>query len=161
MPGRVHLDGIDRRILRLLQEDGRRRNVDLAEALNLTPAPCLRRVKALERAGVIRTYVALVDPNLVGLMLTAIVEIKLVSQARARSDSFEKEVSKFACVLECYQVTGDWDYILKVMITDLRDFQAFLVDRLTSLPEVQNLKSTIVLKSVKNTTSIAVPPNDK
>ena len=150
------LDGTDRRILRLLQEDGKRSNVDLAEAIHITPAPCLRRVKVLERSGVIRKYVAVVDPSALGLTLTAIVEIKLASQARERSESFERHVSKLANVLECYQVTGDWDYILKVIIPNLRDFQAFLVDELTALREVQNLKSTIVLRSVKNTTSLVI-----
>ena len=156
MAAAVQVDETDRRILRLLQEDGRQRNVDLAGAIHMTPAPCLRRVKALEQAGVIRKYVALVDPNLVGLTLTAIVEVKLVAQSRERSDSFEKELSKLANVLECYQVTGEWDYVLKIIITDLRDFQAFLVDRLSALPEVQNVKSSIVLKSVKNTTSLVI-----
>jgi len=153
---RKGLDATDKRILTFLQEDGRRRNTDLADALHITPAPCLRRVKALEECGVIRKYVALVEPELVGLTLTAIVEVKLVSQTRKQIESFETAVSKLANVQECYLVTGEWDFILKVVVSDLPAFQKFLLDRLTSLREVQSLKSNIVVKSTKCTTTLAI-----
>jgi Lrp/AsnC family transcriptional regulator, leucine-responsive regulatory protein len=150
------LDATDKRILTILQEDGRRRNTDLADALHMTPAPCLRRVKALEECGVIRKYVALVEPQLVGLTLTAIVEVKLVSQTRKQIESFETAVAKLANVQECYLVTGEWDFILKVVVSDLQAFQKFLLDRLTSLREVQSLKSNLVIKSTKCTTTLAI-----
>jgi Lrp/AsnC family transcriptional regulator, leucine-responsive regulatory protein len=113
-------DATDKRILTILQEDGRRRNTNLADAFHITSAPCLRRVKALEECGVIRKYVALVEPQLVGLTLTAIVEVKLVSQTRKQIESFETAVSKLANVQECYLVTGEWDFILKVVVSDLQ-----------------------------------------
>jgi Lrp/AsnC family transcriptional regulator, leucine-responsive regulatory protein len=151
------IDPTDKRILAILQEDGRRRNTELADAINMTPAPCLRRVKELEESGVIRKYVALVEPRLVGLNLTALIEVKLVSQTQPRLESFERAVSKLPNVLECFLVTGDWDYVLKVVVGDLDEYQKFLVTQLTSLRDVQNLKSTIVMKSVKQTTAIHLP----
>jgi Lrp/AsnC family transcriptional regulator, leucine-responsive regulatory protein len=151
------IDPTDKRILAILQEDGRRRNTELADAINMTPAPCLRRVKELEESGVIRKYVALVEPRLVGLNLTALIEVKLVSQTQPRLESFERAVSKLPNVLECFLVTGDWDYVLKVVVGDLDEYQKFLVTQLTSLRDVQNLKSTIVMKSVKQTTALHLP----
>jgi Lrp/AsnC family transcriptional regulator, leucine-responsive regulatory protein len=151
------IDSTDKRILAILQEDGRRRNTELADAINMTPAPCLRRVKELEESGVIRRYVALVEPRLVDLNLTALIEVKLVTQTQARVESFERTVSKLPNVLECFLVTGDWDYVLKVVVHDLDEYQKFLVTKLTSLRDVQNLKSTIVMKSVKQTTALHLP----
>jgi Lrp/AsnC family transcriptional regulator, leucine-responsive regulatory protein len=151
------IDSTDKRILAILQEDGRRRNTELADAINMTPAPCLRRVKELEESGVIRRYVALVEPRLVDLNLTALIEVKLVTQTQARLESFERTVSKLPNVLECFLVTGDWDYVLKVVVHDLDEYQKFLVTKLTSLRDVQNLKSTIVMKSVKQTTALHLP----
>jgi Lrp/AsnC family transcriptional regulator, leucine-responsive regulatory protein len=151
------IDPTDKRILAILQEDGRRRNTELADAINMTPAPCLRRVKELEESGVIRRYVALVEPRLVDLNLTALIEVKLVTQTQARLESFERTVSKLPNVLECFLVTGDWDYVLKVVVHDLDEYQKFLVTKLTSLRDVQNLKSTIVMKSVKQTTALHLP----
>jgi Lrp/AsnC family leucine-responsive transcriptional regulator len=154
MASSLLIDPTDKRILTILQEDGRRRNTELADAINMTPAPCLRRVKELEERGVIRKYVALVEPRLVGLNLTALIEIKLVSQTLPRLESFERTVSKLPNVLECFLVTGDWDYVLKVVAGDLDEYQTFLVTQLTSLRDVQSLKSTIVMKSVKQTTAL-------
>jgi Lrp/AsnC family transcriptional regulator, leucine-responsive regulatory protein len=150
------IDPTDKRILAILQ-DGRRRNTELADAINMTPAPCLRRVKQLEESGVIRKYVALVESRLVGLDLTALIEVKLVSQTQARLESFERTISKLPNVLECFLVTGDWDYVLKVVVGDLDEYQKFLVTQLTALRDVQNLKSTIVMKSVKQTTALHLP----
>jgi len=93
------IDPTDKRILAILQEDGRRKNTDLADAINMTPAPCLRRVKELEESGVIRKYVALIEPRLVGLKLTALIEVKLVAQTQSRLESFERTVSKLPNVL--------------------------------------------------------------
>jgi Lrp/AsnC family transcriptional regulator, leucine-responsive regulatory protein len=151
------IDPTDKRILAILQQDGRRRNTELADAINMTPAPCLRRVKELEESGVIRKYVALVEPRLVGLNLTALIEVKLLSQTQARLESFERTISKLPNVLECFLVTGDWDYVLKVVVGDLDEYQKFLVTQLTALRDVQNLKSTIVMKSVKQTTALHLP----
>lgn len=157
MPAAIQLDETDKRILRILQEDGRRRNTDLADAIGMTPAPCLRRVKALEESGLIRKYVALLDPPLAGQTLTVIVEIKLVTQTIERIKAFEKAMLILPNVLECYLVTGDWDYVLKICVRDLDEFQNLLVQRLTSLREVQSLKSTIAMKCVKQTTALHIP----
>jgi Lrp/AsnC family transcriptional regulator, leucine-responsive regulatory protein len=151
------IDPTDKRILAILQEDGRRKNTELADAINMTPAPCLRRVKELEQSGVIRKYVALVEPRLVGLNLTALIEVKLVSQTQPRLESFERAVSRLPNVLECFLVTGEWDYVLKVVASDLDEYQQFLVTKLTSSRDIQSLKSTIVMKSVKQTTALQVP----
>src|SRR5215469_13250328 len=120
------IDPTDKRILTILQEDGRRRNTDLADAINMTPAPCLRRVKELEETGVIRKYAALVEPRLVGLNLTALIEVKLGSQTQSRLESFERTISKLPNVLECFLVAGEWDYVLKVVVGDLDEYHKFL-----------------------------------
>jgi Lrp/AsnC family leucine-responsive transcriptional regulator len=151
------IDPTDKRILAILQGDGRRRNTELADGINMTPAPCLRRVKELEDSGVIRKYVALVEPRLVGLNLTALIDVKLVSQTQSRLESFERAIAKLPNVLECFLVTGDWDYVLKVVVGDLDEYQKFLVTQLTSLRDVQSLKSTIVMKFVKQTTALHLP----
>jgi Lrp/AsnC family transcriptional regulator, leucine-responsive regulatory protein len=151
------IDPTDKHILAILQEDGRRKNTELADAINMTPAPCLRRVKELEQSGVIRKYVALVEPRLVGLNLTALIEVKLVSQTQPRLESFERAVSRLPNVLECFLVTGEWDYVLKVVASDLDEYQQFLVTKLTSSRDIQSLKSTIVMKSVKQTTALHLP----
>jgi Lrp/AsnC family leucine-responsive transcriptional regulator len=150
------MDAIDRKILTILQADGRISNQDLADRVGLSPSPCLRRVKALEAGGMILRYVALVDPHAAGLGLQAVVEVRLDRQTTDSVARFEKEILKFPQVLQCDLIAGDWDYALRVVARDLDDFREFCVHRLARIPGVGNVKSNISMKQVKYST--ALPP---
>jgi len=149
------LDKIDRHILRVLQRDARISNQELADKVGLSPSPCLRRVRLLEKSGVLQKYVAIIDPKAVNLGLQAIVEVRLDRQTLATVESFEKEILKFPQVLECYLMAGDWDYVLRVVAQDLDDFREFCVNSLANIKGVGNVKSNISMKQVK--CSVALP----
>ncbi|MBP2229995.1 Lrp/AsnC family transcriptional regulator [Azospirillum agricola] len=151
---KIRLDRIDRRILALLQEDGRQHNNDLAGRVGLSPSPCLRRVKALEEAGVIGRYVALVDPASVDLPVNVFVNVSLDRQVEDRLDSFEAAVMERPEVLECYLMTGDADYLLRVVVPDLASYERFLKDHLTRIPGVASIRSGFALKQVRYRTAL-------
>lgn len=148
------LDRIDRKILATLQEDGRLPNNELAERVGLSPSPCLRRVKALEEAGVIGRYVALVDPASVDLPVNIFVSVSLERQVEARLDGFEAAVMARPEVLECYLMTGDADYLLRVVVPDLVSYERFLKEHLTRIPGVANIRSSFALKQVRYRTAL-------
>jgi Lrp/AsnC family leucine-responsive transcriptional regulator len=150
----MEIDAIDSRILSILQTNGRISNQDLADRVGLSASPCLRRVKALEAGGIIQRYVALLDRNAVGLGLQAVVEVRLDRQTVDSVARFEKEILKYAQVLECYLVAGDWDYILRVVARDLDEFREFCVNRLARIPGVGNVRSNISMKQVKYSTAL-------
>ncbi|MCG5240294.1 Lrp/AsnC family transcriptional regulator [Azospirillum doebereinerae] len=151
---KIRLDRIDRRILSLLQEDGRQPNNELAERVGLSPSPCLRRVKALEEAGVIAGYVALVDAGSVDLPVNIFVSVSLDRQVEDRLDAFEAAVMERPEVLECYLMTGDADYLLRVVVPDLASYERFLKDHLTRIPGVANIRSSFALKQVRYRTAL-------
>lgn len=142
------LDAVDRRIVRQLQSNGRISNVDLADGVGLSPAPCLRRVRALEDRGVIRGYSAQVDQSAVGLPINVFVHVTLEKQIEHNLDDFEAEVSRRPEVMECYLMTGDADYFLRVVVTDLPAYERFLKRHLTRIPAVANIRSSFALKQV-------------
>lgn len=146
------LDATDRRILRELQVEGTMRNDVLAERIALTAAPTLRRVRALEEAGVIRRYVALVDPERVGLGVRVRVEIRLASQTRDAIDAFSTSVSAMPDVVECMILFGEWDFQLTVVARDVEDYQRFVLDKLAKLPGIATYRSTLIMRVVKHTT---------
>ena len=150
------LDAIDRKILRELQRNGAIRNDVLAERVGLSPSPTLRRVKALEEGGYVRSYVALLNPNRLGLGVRVLIEIRLIVQDRGALDRFEKAVSIIPEVTECMTVLGDWDYVLTVVAKDIEDFQRVLLDRLAKVPGVANYKSTLIVRDVKRSTELPV-----
>jgi DNA-binding Lrp family transcriptional regulator len=151
----MDLDRIDRKILDLLQDEGRITNQELAERAGLSPAPCLRRVRTLEEQGVIRKYVALLDVRRVGFGLDVIVELRLKEQTREFFERFERRIVKLPEVLECCLVAGEWDYSLRVLAADLPDYQGFLLDRLMSSDsDIASFRSTIIMKTVKSTTKV-------
>jgi Lrp/AsnC family leucine-responsive transcriptional regulator len=154
----VTLDEIDYRILQQLQERARISNVDLAEKVGLSPAPCLRRVHALEKAGVIRKHVALVDPNAVNLGVTVFVQISLDLQVEGRLELFERAIVRRPEVLECYLMTGDSDYLLRVVVPDVAAYERFLKDSLTRIEGVAGIKSSFALKQVKYSTALPIGP---
>lgn len=153
----VSLDKIDVKILEALQVDGRITNVDLAERVGLSSAPCLRRVRALEDAGVLKQYVALLDPRTIGLNLEIAIDVRLKQQTRQLMTSFERRIVRLPEVVECCLTAGEWDYTLRVMTRSLEDYQAFQLDKLmTNDSEIAALRSTIIMRKVKSTTKLPV-----
>ena len=150
------LDATDRRILRELQQNGAMRNDVLAARIALSPAPTLRRVRALEEAGVISRYVALLDPERIGLGLRVKVDVRLASQTRDAIDALAAAVVAMPEVVECMIVLGDWDYLLTVVARDVEDYQRFVLDKLAKLPGIAQYRSTIVVRAVKSTTVLPV-----
>jgi DNA-binding Lrp family transcriptional regulator len=150
------LDAIDRKILALLQENARLSNVELADAVGLSPSPCLRRVRELEHAGVIRRYVTLLDPARVGLPVSIFVNVTLERQVEQALERFEAAILKRPEVMECYLMTGDADYLLRVVTADLSAYERFLMDHLTRVPGVSSIKSSFALKQVKYRTALPV-----
>jgi Lrp/AsnC family leucine-responsive transcriptional regulator len=149
------LDAIDRRIVAALQADGRLSNVDLAERVGLSPSPCLRRVKRLEREGYIEAYRAMLGRDRIGLGLTVFVGIKIEGHANARADPFEKAIRAMPEVVACHMVSGEADYLLEVVVPDLQHYQRFLLGKLLDLPIVKEVRSNIAIQSVK--TAAALP----
>src|ERR1041385_2111254 len=151
------LDSIDWKILEALQENGRLSNVELAERVNLSPSPCLARVKTLERNGFISRFVALVDPSAVGLEVTVFVQVRLERQVEPSLNAFEKAIRERPEVMSCYLMTGAADYQLRVVVSDLQEFQRFITGVIAKIPGVGNIQSSIALKQVKNTTALPLP----
>ena len=131
-----NFDDIDQRILRELQDDGRVANVTLADRVGLSPAPCLRRLRSLERAGIIRKYVTLIDGKTVGLGVTVFVQIRLDLQVEGRFEIFEQAVLQRSEILECYLMTGDADFLLRVVVPDVEAYERFLRDWLARVESV-------------------------
>lgn len=150
----IRLDATDIRILGELQKDAGRTNLDLAAAVGLSPSPCLARVRALESAGVIARRVALLDAERLGPSVSMVVQVTLERQTDALLEDFEKAVQSFPEVMECYLMTGDSDYLLRVVARDTAAFRDFVIERLTRAPGVANIRSSIALKQVKYQTSL-------
>ncbi|KAA3653450.1 MAG: Lrp/AsnC family transcriptional regulator [Proteobacteria bacterium] len=148
------LDRTDLGILELLQRDGRMTNADLAQRVSLSPSPCLRRVRQLESAGVIRQYAAIVDPWRVGLGLQAYVTVTMEKRGDTQIRAFHAAAQAWPEVLSCFALTGEMDYLLHVIVEDLEHFSRFLMDRLLKLEGVANVKSSFVLQTVKHTTAL-------
>lgn len=154
---RLTLDSLsrtDRRILELLQHDGRMTNQDLADRVSLSPSACLRRVRALEDAGMIRNYVAMLDPQKLGLGLLAYVTVKLEKRGNMQTVVFHEAVQLWPEVTGCYSMTGDMDYLLRVHVRDLDHFSRFVMNHVLKQPGVMDVKSSFVLERVKETTAL-------
>lgn len=143
------LDSIDRKILTLLQQDGRLSISELGARVGLSPTPCLRRVRMMEESGLIARYAAVLDQRKAGLPVSVFVSIKLESQRVERLDQFNKAVSKWPEVLECYLMTGPRDYLLRVVVQDLDAYEQFLKRKLTKLPGISSIESSFALDQVK------------
>lgn len=150
------IDATDRRILEILQNDCSITNVELARRVHLSPSPCLARVKALERAGVIRRYVALADPVKLGLNLNVFIQVSLEKQIDSELARFQKAMADYPEVMECYLMTGDADYLLRVVVPDMQALERFIVSHLTRIPGVKNIRSGFALKQVKYQTALPV-----
>ena len=150
------IDATDARILTVLQRRGRISNADLSEEVNLSPSACHRRVQRLEQAGIIRDYVALLDPRKLGRPTTVFVEITLSGQADEVLDAFERGVSRIPDVLECHLMAGTADYLLKVTARDTEDFARIHRRYLARLPGVAQMHSSFALRTVRQTTALPV-----
>lgn len=148
------LDAIDRKILGILQDNARIANNELADAVGLSPSPCLRRVRVLEERGIIRKYVTLVDPGLIGLPVSVFVNVSLERQIEQALNRFEAAIRTRPEVMECYLMTGDADYLLRVVCADLAAYERFLLDHLTQVPGVASIRSSFALKQVKYSTAL-------
>jgi Lrp/AsnC family leucine-responsive transcriptional regulator len=150
----MELDALDRKILTILQKQGRLPNSDLAEKIALSPSACYRRVQRLEAEGIIRDYVALLDPRAVGRRATVFVEITLSGQSDEIMEAFERQVALVPDVLECHLMAGSADYILKVVAQDTDDFARIHRQYLARLPGVAQMQSSFALRTVFKTTAL-------
>ncbi len=150
------LDETDRRILRVLQKQGRITNADLSEQVNLSPSACHRRVQRLEEDGFIAAFVALLDARKLGRPTTVYVEITLISQAEEVLDAFERAVARVPDLLECHLMAGSADYLLKIMVEDTEDFARIHRQHLSRLPGVRQMQSSFALRTVVKTTALDV-----
>jgi len=154
----LKLDRTDRRILDVLQREGDISNVQLAERVNLSPAPCLRRVAALKEAGVIQRTVAMLDPLKLGFQLLVFVSVKLVKGGNRPAEEFFHAVSEWTEVLACHAVTGDMDYLLTVQVTDLQSYNRFMSDKLLRQSGVIDIRSSIAIEQLKETSALPLDP---
>jgi DNA-binding Lrp family transcriptional regulator len=148
------LDAIDRRILKHLQANARLTNVELAEKVGISSSPCWRRVRALEDARVITRYVTLIDAVAAGLPISVFINVSLEKQIEPALQRFEKAVRGRPEILECYLMTGDADYLLRVVMPDLGAYERFLLEHLTRIPGVASIRSSFALKQVKYSTAL-------
>ena len=148
------LDAIDRRILTELQADARISNAALAEAVGLSPSPCLRRVRALEREGVVKGYAALLEAAAVGLPISVFVQVTLERQIEQALETFETAILDRPEVMECYLMTGEFDYLLRVVVADMADFERIHKEGLTRLPGVARVNSSVAIRTVLKKTEL-------
>ena len=152
----LQLDPIDLRILSELQEDARLSNVELASRVGLSPSPCLARVKALEATGLIARYVTLLEPSAFGLTVSVFIQVSLDRQVDVNLTRFEAAIINMPEVMECYLMTGECDYMLRVIVADVPALQSFIVERLTKIAGVSNIRSSFALKQVKFKTALPI-----
>ena len=150
----LNIDHFDKKILSILQKDGRISNVELAEAVHLSESACLRRVRALEEAGFIEKFVTLLDQKKVGLTDTVFVHIVLKREEKSELLAFENAVKSIPEILECYLMTGEFDYLLHLVVANMADFERLHNDSLTQLPGVARVNSSFAIRTVQKTTEL-------
>lgn len=150
------LDRYDNLILQTLQKNGRATNVELSEQVNLSPPQCFRRVRRLETEGIIRAYRAQVDPAALGLGVVAFVNINIERDQFKHVRELENAIRQFPEIIECYTISGDFDYLLKVVATDLKSLSNFLTDRLMQVPGVSGVRSMVCLEEIKPSAPLPV-----
>lgn len=152
----LKIDAIDRKILAILQQDAHTTMEKLAAAVGLSPSPCARRVRNLEAAGVIKRYVAVVDQDKAGLPVSVFASIKLERQREDELDRFAKAISRWPEIVECYLMTGQRDYLLRIVVKDLPAYEAFLKRTLTRLDGVASIESSFALSQVKHAQGLPI-----
>ena len=153
------LDKYDKSILSIIQRQGRLTNQSLAEQVNLSPAPCLRRVDKLESTGVIKQYAALADRHKLGLSVLVYVHISLNDHHTDTVESFNRFVDQCEAILECYSVSGEYDYLIRVVATDISALESFIMEQLLKTNTVRSANTSIVLKEKKYTTALPISEN--
>lgn len=150
------LDSIDKQLLGFLQQDSKQTNKELSNKLHLSVTAVYERIKKLEKEGIIQNYVALVQKEKVDKAFVAFCHIKLIQHTQDYVVKFEKEVATLSEVMECYHISGDYDYLLKVMVTDMQSFREFMVNKLTNIDHIGSTHSMFVINEVKHTTAINI-----
>ncbi len=153
----MNIDSTDLRILTELQNDSSLTNIELARRVHLSPSPCLTRVKSLETAGVITRYVALVNPKQLGLTLSVFISISLKEQSKSALAEFEQRIAEHDEVMECYLMTGDSDYLIRVAVTDISALEKFILDQLSPISGIEKIRSSFALKQVRYKTALPMP----
>ena len=153
----MKLDSIDLKILDELQADGSLSNIELARRVHLSPSPCLARVRALEAAGVIDRYVALANAAALGLWINVFISISLKSQGKEALADFERRICEHDEVMECYLMTGDSDYLIRVAVADIGALEKFILEQLTPIPGIEKIRSSFALKQVRYKTALPMP----
>ena len=153
----MNLDSIDLKILSELQADGALSNIELARRIHLSPSPCLARVRALESAGVIDRYVAIANAKALGLGLNVFINISLKSQSKESLAHFEQRIIEHDEVMECYLMTGDSDYLIRVAVADIAALEKFILEQLTPIPGIEKIRSSFALKQVRYKTALPIP----
>jgi DNA-binding Lrp family transcriptional regulator len=156
MAGKIKIDAVDRQILHDLQEDGRITNVDLAKRAGISAPPCLRRVRGLEEAGIIKGYHADIDADALGYSVNVFAFVGLTSQAESDLQDFEEMVSAWPQVRECHMLMGETDFVLKIVARDWDDFQKFLTSKLTPATNVSHVKTALSIRSAKNLPGVPI-----
>jgi|TARA_B100000809_G_C15118132_1_gene523216 Lrp/AsnC family leucine-responsive transcriptional regulator len=152
----IQLDAIDKKLLQFLQIDSKQTNKELSGKLNLSVTAVYERIKKLEREGIISKYVVLIDKKSVDKSFVTFCSIKLLQHTIDYVVQFEKEVKQIDEVLECYHISGDYDYLLKVIVADMDEFREFMVKKLTSISHIGSTHSAFMISEVKHTTAISV-----
>nr|WP_321224693.1 Lrp/AsnC family transcriptional regulator [uncultured Psychroserpens sp.] len=152
----MQLDDIDKKLLHLLQKDSKQTNKELSGKLNLSVTAVYERIKKLEREGIIAKYVTLIDKKSVDRAFVTFCSIKLLQHTKDYVVQFEKEVKQLEEVLECYHISGDYDYLLKVIVADMDEFREFMVKKLTTISHIGSTQSAFMISEVKHTTAISV-----
>ena len=150
----IDLDTTDIKILAELQQNAKITNVELASRVHLSPSPCLTRVRALEASGIIRRYVTVLDPAPLGLNVNVFIQISLEKQTQDALEAFEAAIQERPEVMECYLMSGDADYLIRVLVADVQALQRFIIEKLTPIPGIANIRSSFALKQVRYTTAI-------
>ncbi|RDU97761.1 Lrp/AsnC family transcriptional regulator [Trinickia dinghuensis] len=151
------LDRIDIGILNHLQQNAKITNAELAAAVNLSTTPCFNRVRALEKLGLVKQQVTLLDPEPLGLSINVFIQVSLEKQVEDALQRFEQAISEQPEVMECYLMSGDADYLLRVVMPDMRALERFIIERLTTIPGVSNIRSSFALKQVRYKTALPLP----
>ncbi len=152
----MKIDNIDKQILKLLQQNAKVTNVELASQVGISPPAMLERVKRLEKSGFIKKYVAVVNPDKLGKNIIALISVWLSAHQLSSIDSFTKQINKFDEVLECYHIAGEEDFILKIMSSSIKEVESFLLQKLTKIPGVSKVNTKFVLSTVKYETKIKI-----
>ncbi len=153
----ITLDEIDLKLLSQLQETGRKTNVELAKSVGLTAPPCLRRIRALEDSGIIKSYHANVDQSSLGYRITVFAMVSLKSQAEEGLRAFEEHIKSIPDIRECHMLNGEIDFILKIVAKDLQSFQELLTSKLTSAPNVVSIKTSLTIRTAKDMPGVPIP----